>query len=166
MTNPRATDDPAATYAWTAHPAGQRPLAALAAVLIIALISSATTAFEGGLAWPLLSALILCLSLNRFFFTSYYELDADGITVRAPFGRRRLRWSEIDRAEFGRYAAWLAPARGGRNARRGILVLLGREREEVVSRIRARLGARAAPAAQIPRETLAPPAVAEDRTRP
>ena len=128
-------------FTWQAHPARERPLAGIAAGVCVFALALAVHAFSGMTAWAVVSAAVLCLSLSRFFFATHYEVDADAITMRASFGRRRLAWSEIRRAEFGPRAAWLSPLarRSWREARRGIHVLFGARREEVVAQLRARL---------------------------
>lgn len=133
--------DLAQPFTWRAHPARERPLTAIMAGVCVFALALSVYAFSGTTAWAVVSAVVLCLSLSRFFFATHYEADADAITMRASFGRRRLVWSEIRRAEFGPRGAWLSPLgrRSWREARRGIHVLFGARREEVLAQLRARL---------------------------
>lgn len=133
--------DVAQPFTWRAHPAWERPLAGLAAGVCVFALALSVYSFSGTTAWAVVSAVVLSLSLSRFFFATHYEVDADAITMRASFGRRRLVWSEIRRAEFGPRGAWLSPLgrRSWREARRGIHVLFGARREEVLAQLRARL---------------------------
>jgi hypothetical protein len=138
---------------WRAHPARERPAAAAAACIVIVLFSLAVYVFSAGqTGWTLFATVVLCLSLNRFFFWTRYEINADGLTAFMPFGRKRLGWREIRRVECGSRAAWLSPARKRSlwEQRRGIHVLFGDRREEVLQRLRAAVPPdRFAPASEV-----------------
>jgi hypothetical protein len=126
-------------FAWQAHPARERPLTAAAACAVVFALALAVYALSEAAVWAVFAVLVLCLSLNRFFFATKYEVDADGITAAMPLATRRLRWCEIRRAELGSRAAWLSPLprRSWREARRGIHVLFGTHRAQVLTRLRA-----------------------------
>lgn len=129
---------------WTAHPARERPLAAVVAVLVIVAFSVTVTGFGGGRLWGIAAGVVLCLSLNRFFFATRYRADADGVTARFPMERRTLAWDEIRRMDAGSRAAWLSPfsQRTWLEFRRGIHVLYGRDPERVLARLRAGVAGR------------------------
>ena len=128
-------------FEWTAHPARERPAAALAAVAIIAVLGLAAGGSDRAIGWVLFATLILCLGLNQFFFPTYFTLDAEGITARFPFRRRKIRWVEIRRFDVGPRAGWLSTLSEPKRweGRRGLLVLFGRNRAETLAQIRARI---------------------------
>ena len=132
-------------FNWQAHPARERPLAAVACVLIIVVFSGATFVATGSEGWALLTTLVLCLAMSSFFFPTRYEMSGSGIDAWMPlFRHRHLGWDEVQRIEVGRLAAWVSPyrRRTWREQRRGVHVLFGRHRQHVLERLR-----REAPAA-------------------
>ncbi|MFQ5653776.1 MAG: PH domain-containing protein, partial [Planctomycetota bacterium] len=83
-------------------------------------------------------AALLVLALNRFYFPSRFRIDDEGITARYTLRRQRCRWSEVRRFRHDERGAWLTPrSRPSRlDAYRGMHILFGRHREEVIERIR------------------------------
>lgn len=133
------TVDTAEKLSWRAHPARERPLAAVACVVVIAALAGAVYGATESEAWALAAAVVLCLSMGRFFFPSRYEITAEGIEAWMPlFVHRRLRWGEVRRVEVGHWAAWVSPytRRQWREARRGVHLLFGRKGGAVVERLR------------------------------
>lgn len=123
---------------WKAHPAVERPAAAVVACVVIVAIGLAVFQATASTLWPLFAVLVMCLALHAFFFATSFRIDDQGITSVSLMGRRRLKWAEVRRAEIGRAGAWLSPYgyRTWREGRRGIHVLYGRRREEVVGALR------------------------------
>jgi len=128
-------------FEWRAHPARERPLAALLAVAVIVAFGWAVYLFSQQRLWAIGSSVVLCLALARFFFGCRYVLDQTGITQITTFTRRRLRWENVRRVEVGSLGAWLSPSarRNWREGRRGVHVLFGGQREQVLAHLRRAL---------------------------
>jgi len=130
----------AGEFTWRAHPARQRPVAALFAAGVIVGIGAACAVAMNAW-WGILAVAVLVLTLYRFFFPSRFTLDAQGVTARYLFGTTRCGWSEIRRFCHDRHGVYLSTrSRPSRlDAFRGIHLLFGRSREEVLRRIRLHL---------------------------
>lgn len=126
-------------FCWEAHPARERPLAAVTAILVILAFSLAVYLFSESAIWAVVAAVVLCLAQSRFFFATRYTIDADLIRARYLFSARELRWDEVRRVDVGALAAWISPykRRSWRESRRGVHVLFGKRREEVLRRVEA-----------------------------
>jgi hypothetical protein len=137
----KADSDDVPPLEWRAHPARERPLAAIVAVGIIAALAGAVYAFSEQRIWAIIAAAVLCLAQSRFFFPTCYRLDTAGITQFTLFTQKSLAWDSIRRVEIGSLAAWLSPSRkrNWREGRRGVHVLFGCQRDEILRRIRAAL---------------------------
>ena len=132
--------DEAEVFAWRAHPARQRPVAALFAAAVIAAMA-VVCALAVNVWWGIIAAVVLVLTLHRFFFPSRFTIDEQGVTARYLLGTRCCAWSEIRRACHDRHGVYLSTrSRPSRlDAYRGIQLLFGRSREEVLHRIRLHL---------------------------
>ncbi|MBN2448426.1 MAG: hypothetical protein JXO22_16990 [Phycisphaerae bacterium] len=139
--NTAPATDVSQDFAWEAHPARERPAAALLAIIVILALAALVYHLAGTAVAGVIAAIVLCLALQRFFFASRYELSADGITAATLMWQRRLRWDEVRLAQFGSQAAWISPLprRSWREARRGVHVLFGPRRDEILTQLRARL---------------------------
>jgi len=126
--------------AWRAHPARQRPAAAALAAVVIAAVA-ALCGTSGGVWWGLLAAAVLVLSLNRFFFPSRFSFDRRCVTARYLLGSQRCDWSSICRYRHDRYGAYLSTRSRPSilDGYRGMHLLFGTSREEVLDGLRARL---------------------------
>ena len=134
---------PVGTFAWTAHPARERPVAGIVALLIVTALAEAVNLFTGSVGWAMLASAVLVLSLRRFFLPTRFVIDEHGIVVSALFGTTRVPWDAIVRVSFGARAAWLSlgDLPGWRESRRGVLLLFGRRREDVLAHLRTWLPA-------------------------
>ncbi len=123
---------------WKAHPAVERPAAAVVACVVIVAIGLAVFQATASTIWSLFAVLIMCLALHAFFFATSFRIDGNGIESVSLMGRRRLKWAEVRRAEIGQAGAWLSPYsyRTWREGRRGIHVLYGGRRGEIVEALR------------------------------
>ena len=112
------------------------------AVAAIAVFSVLAEFWMGSRAWAVVSAVILVMSLNRFFFASEFSLDDEGITARWPFRRQKRRWDEIRRFDHGRHGGTLSrrAVRNRLDSFQAMPVLFGRDSHDVVSAIRTHLG--------------------------
>ncbi len=129
-------------FTWRAHPARQRPAAAtFAAGVIVAM--AAACALAANAWWAALAVVLLVVPLKGFFFPSRFTIDRQGVTARYLLRTRRYVWSEIRRFCHDRHGVYLSTrSRPSRlDAYRGMHLLFGSSREEVLRRIRERLAA-------------------------
>lgn len=133
------------SVSWSAHPARERPAAAVLAGVAILVLAVACARFGEHPLWGLLAVACLLGALNRFFLTSHFSIDDSGITARHPLGRRHLRWQEIRRFAQDRHGGYLSTrARPSRlDAFSGMHLLFqglpSAERRSIVERIGARI---------------------------
>ncbi len=122
----------------------------------------------GGPGAAALAVVLLVLSLRRFFFPTRFAVDADGVIADSLFGAQRLAWSEVRRLAVDRHGAYLSTrSRPSRlDAFRGMHLLFGPARDEVVAALRAGMAERGCPVAVARtadgREADAPPATHPD----
>lgn len=145
-TTPATAPDPPCAE-WTAHPARQRPLAAAAAIVVIVALAALVADLGGHPAWGVFAAVVLCLSLHRFFFASSYRIDAAGVHARTLTGTRSLPWDQIRRVELGTRGAWCSSfaRRHVMEFRRGVLLLFGPDPQAAVAALRHYAGDRLVP---------------------
>ena len=117
-----------------------------AAGLIVAFAAAIWISF-GSPGWAIFGIVALVVALNRFFFPSRFKLDTEGITARFPLRTQRLGWADVRRFVVDEHGAYLSTrqARSRLDGYRGLHLLLGRNRSNVLDHIRAHLseGARA-----------------------
>lgn len=140
--------DKAGELTWTAWPARERPLAAavlvVAAVVLGMLVERGTDDRFLGVAAP---AFVLA-SLSSFLFPTSYRLTKDAIEVRSLGVARARPWTEMRRMTVDRTGVFLSPfeRRSWLEAYRGVRLLFGGNRDQVVAFIEARIGRSAAEA--------------------
>ena len=122
----------ASTITWSAHPARQRPGAAVMASAVIVILAAAVAWFGGSPPqywWSVLGGVVLMMALNRFFFPSQFTIDDEGITARHPMRRKRLLWKDVRRFLHDEHGGYLSTrARASRfDAYRGMHLLFGEE---------------------------------------
>ncbi len=141
---PKSTQDtsrPMVEFTWRAHPAAERTGRALLGTAVVLGISAAIWASFQSAGWSVFSVVVLGLSLNRFYFRSRFDIDAEGITARFPLGTRRFLWADVRRFVTDENGGFLS-TRSGRSwfdAGRGMHILFGRQRTAVVEHIQAHL---------------------------
>jgi hypothetical protein len=137
------SEPPAPLMTWRVHPAVRRPQAAFVAVVVIVLFSVAAAVGFGHSAWGVLSAVVLILSLNRFFMPSSFAIDDAGLTAQFPLTSRRLEWRTVRRFEPSEHEVVLSMnlRRTRLNARRELRVPFGSEKVRVLELIRSHLPA-------------------------
>jgi hypothetical protein len=141
---PRTT----AELEWTAWPARERPLAA--AVLVVAAIVLGMLVEKGtddrflGVAAP---AFVLA-SLSSFLLPTSYRLTKESVEVRSLGVARARPWAEMRRMTVDRTGVFLSPfeRRSWLEAYRGVRLLFGGNRDQVVAFVEARIGRSAADA--------------------
>jgi len=128
-------------FSWSAHPARERRGAALAGLAIVVAFAAAVWVAFGSVTWAVFSVVVLVGALNRFYFRSRFDIDADGITARFPLRTKRCLWADVRRFVVDANGGFLSPrARRSRlDAWQGLHVLFGSQRDPVIERIRAHL---------------------------
>lgn len=132
---------------WKVHPAGERKPSAIAAFIVIILLSGAvyllSTYYTGWVSlpsfgWAVLSLLILVFALNRFFFPSTFIIDNNGVTARYLFKKQYLAWTTIRRYHHDKYGVYLSTRsrRSWIDAYSGMHILFGHNREDVLNMIK------------------------------
>ena len=142
MTTEPVQDAPARdAFTWRVHPAIERPFAGVTAVVVIVALGLAVYVSVRDRLWSLFATVVMCLSLNRFFFANSFRIDADGVSAHTLFGQRCLPWDEIGKIVYGGHSAWIAPHTRSklRESKRGVLILFGRRRVEVLEQLRRRV---------------------------
>ncbi len=137
---------PGGALSWTAWPARERPLAAAvlvgSAVVLGVLVARGTQDAVLGVATPL----FVLASLSSFLFPTAYRLTEDAVEVRS-LGVARVRpWTEMRRMTVDRTGVFLSPfeRRSWLEAYRGVRLLFGGNRDQVVAFVEARLKSGAA----------------------
>ena len=140
-TPPQAGDS--GEYTWRVHPALERPFASVTALVVILAMGIAVHQFSDSKLWAIFATLIMCLSLHRFFFATYFLIGGLGVSAHTLFGKRVLPWEEVGRIVYGGHSAWVSPftRSGVREARRGVLLLFGKHREDVLAQLKRRVPA-------------------------
>ena len=128
-------------FTWQAHPARERSGHAAAGAAVVLACGAAVYAAYGSIAWSLLALVVLFAALNRFFFSSHFQIDEEGITARYLFGSRRFQWRDVHRFVVDNHGGYLSTrSRASRlDAYRGLHILFGQSRPAVIERIRAHL---------------------------
>jgi hypothetical protein len=128
---------------WSAWPARERPLAAVvlvaAAVVLGMLVRRGTHDTVLAIAAPL----FILLSVSSWLLPTTYRLSDEGVEVRS-LGVARLRpWSEMRRMTVDGTGVFLSPfeQRNWLEAYRGVRLLFGGNRDQVVAFVEAKLGA-------------------------
>lgn len=133
-------DQHSESFAWSAHPARERPVAASIAVVVILALGAAAS-FTFGWMWGGVSVVVLVLSLNRFFLPSRFVMTDRGIVAHYPLCRVERQWQDIRRFLHDATGGYLSTrSRATRmDAFSGMHVLFGRNREEIIAQIRQHL---------------------------
>ena len=95
---------------WKAHPLIDEPRAksAVLCALIAGLAIGAAFSFDG-LAYGLITLVVLALSLSRYFLPTRYALDKSGLEI-AHLGRNQHRtWAQVQRVDIHKDGIFLSP---------------------------------------------------------
>lgn len=131
------------TFTWRVHPALERPFASVTALVVILAIGIAVHQFSQSKLWAFFATLVMCLSLHRFFFATHFLIGGLGVSAHTLFGKRVLAWEDVGRVVYGSHSAWVSPFTRStvREARRGVLLLFGKHREDVLAQLKRRVSA-------------------------
>lgn len=122
---------PTERLVWTVNPMLERKLMALLGILIINAVGVLLFQLDGEFVAALLAMLILVVSLNRFFFSSTFELGPEGVTARYPLKTVSCRWEEVERWNRQGHSVWVRLKNQPRS--RDIQLFLSAEPDAVLS---------------------------------
>ncbi len=141
----QAVDSVASSHAdafiWTAHPARERVNhALLAAIAMFAMAGAVYVSFQS-VAWAVASLVVLVFALNRFYFPSSFTIDRNGVTAKYPLRRKHISWNRLRRFVHDDHGAYLSTraAASRLDAYRGIHLLFGTQRDQVLKHIRSKM---------------------------
>ena len=149
-TGPRAAADaepspPAvsegSTLTWTTWPARERPLAAFVLVASSVILGVLVRRATGDTVLGVVTPVFVLGSLVAFLLPTEYRLTEEAIEVRSLGVSRSRPWSEMRRMTVDRTGVFLSPfeKRTWLEAYRGLRLLFGGNRDQVVSFAEARL---------------------------
>jgi len=137
---------PAAGLAWSAWPARERPFAAAilvgSAVLLGVLVGQGT----GDTVLAFAAPLFVLVSVSSWLLPTAYRLTDEALEVRSLGVTRARPWSEMRRMTVDETGVFLSPfeRKNWLDAYRGVRLLTGGNRDQVVAFVEAKLaGARA-----------------------
>ena len=130
-------------YTWKVHPARQRWVAAMVALVVIVCAGWLIATWVDSPSWApwvgLGAVVILILSLNRFFFPSTFTIDQRGITAVFPMTRKRYQWRQLRRFVHDDAGGFLSTRsrRSRFDAFSGLHLVFPNKREPIVSMIKS-----------------------------
>lgn len=134
---------------WTAHPAAERPRAAVGLVAILLAIGVAGWSWSGSPLFAVVGMLLVTGFMLGFLVPTSYEAGDEGVRI-AFLGRTRLvKWSSVRNLYVHATGVHLSPfdKPSPLDPFRGAFVLYGRERDRVLATLRARVPGGPPPAA-------------------
>ena len=126
---------------WRVHPLFDKPLQSLVLVVLLLLILFLINLNFPEPGWTTLATIILLLSLGKYFIATTYEIDNTGITVKFMGIKRKFRWETYRRYESCPNGLFLSPFQSPHRLDnfRGLFLLYGRNRDEVIAFVQNRL---------------------------
>lgn len=94
---------------WTAHPARERPLAAVLLLVIMTAASVFASRYGGSPWWGLVGFSLLSLSLWSFFLPTSFRMDGRGVVKKSVFGTEKRAWKEVRSFTVDSRGALLSP---------------------------------------------------------
>ena len=141
-TRPSPSAEPeGSALTWTSWPARERPLAAFILVASSVILGVLVRRATGDLVLGIAAPVFVLGSLAAFLFPTEYRLTEEAIEVRSLGVTRSRPWSEMRRMTVDRTGIFLSPfeKRTWLEAYRGLRLLFGGNRDQVVSFAEARL---------------------------
>jgi hypothetical protein len=128
--------------AWSVWPARERPWAALVLILSVAVLGVLIARGTGDRVLGVAAPLFLLGSLGSFLAKTEYRLTRDAAEARTLGVVRARPWGEMRRATADRSGVFLSPfeTRTWLESYRGMRLLFGGNRDQVVAFVEARLG--------------------------
>ena len=128
-------------FRWHAQPAAERLSAAIAGAAIVLALAGAAWLAGGSIWWAVLTTMVLLGSLRRFYLPSVFSIDDEGITARSGISQRRMVWRDVRRFVVDDAGGFLSTRskHSWFDAGRGLHILFGHDRPDVIERIRAHI---------------------------
>lgn len=124
-------------YTWSVLPAKENILKSLLGIAIIAFVAMVVHITFDSTAWAGFSVIVLVVSLQRYFFTSFFRIDEKGINASYLIGKKFLPWGRIKTFSPGRTNAYLSPmskvSRWTMN--RGLFIVYREEEKDRIEKI-------------------------------
>ena len=99
----------AETLCWRSHPVvDDYPRSVLLIAIVAAVCVGAHVAF-GGVAYAVLAAAFLAVSLRSYFLPTWVELDEAGVRLRFLGRTRAVAWGEVRRVDVHKEGVHLSP---------------------------------------------------------
>ncbi len=136
---------PAVGLAWSSWPARRRPLAAAVVLASVAILGVLVRQATGDGVLAVAAPFFVLLSVSSWLLPTGFRLTEEGLEVRS-LGVTRVRpWSEMRRMVVDDSGVFLSPfeRKHWLDAYRGVRLLTGGNRDQVVAFVEAKLGARA-----------------------
>jgi hypothetical protein len=130
-----------AELSWSVWPARERPVAAVVLVAAAVVLGMLVTKGTGDriLGWA--APMFVLASLSSFLFPTVYRLTDEVVEVRSLGLSRARPWKEMRRMTVDRTGVFLSPfeKKNWLEAYRGLRLLFGGNRDQVVAFVEARL---------------------------
>ncbi|GEM_PF-4791162 len=137
-----AASVPATAMEWRVHLAAENPVKAAFAVMLIGCCLGAIHQVTGDGVHTGIGLVIFLIVLAPFFYPMIYRVDASGITSKVMGCSRHLEWTRVSRYDVSARGVYLAvSSRSSVFCDRGMYVMFGRQREEILAGIKAWLEA-------------------------
>lgn len=131
------------TLRWRSHPLVEDFRRSMLLIAVMFAVCAAVHVGFGGLAYAVLAAGFLVVSLSSYFIPAWYELDEDGAAVRFLGRTRRMAWREVRRVDVQRAGVFLSPfdAPSRLDSFRGMFLRFAGNADEVVSFVESQVAA-------------------------
>jgi len=132
----------AGALTWSAWPARERPLSAIVLLASALLLGVLVVRGTGDAVLGLAAPLFVLGSLSSFLFPTSYRLTEEAVEVRSLGVSRARPWKEMRRMTVDATGVFLSPfeKRNWLEAYRGVRLLFGGNRDQVVAYVEARIG--------------------------
>ncbi len=83
------------TLSWSAWPLALRPMPSGALILFILAVSLYSYVTFHHAVYAVIALVVLTGAVSDYLFPTSYRIDPEGITIRAPFQTRRIKWDDF-----------------------------------------------------------------------
>ncbi len=137
--------DEGQVLAWTVHPLRRRPLVAVLVTIFIFVVAVAAYTTTESKAFGTLALVVMFASLAKFYMPTSYRLSDKRITIKTLTQTLHKNWSQYRSCYPDKNGVLLSPfAEPSRMENfRGLFLIFDRNKDEVVSFVKARIGSSA-----------------------
>ena len=121
--------------AWSVLPARDRPLAAVAALVVVGFLGVSVGVIARDWIWGAIAVVILLATLSRFFLRSRIVISREGIRAEFPLRTRQLPWGAVAWVRYDDRAALVRSRRRSWFLGREVTLLFGSHGPAVVDAI-------------------------------